>query len=86
MFRWRLKQSLKVAHLTDLHLRRWGRREETLLRLLEEQKPDLIVITGDTSSPGVTDADRYPLLSKLQAPLGVYCRSRQLGAVGSHGG
>lgn len=67
-----LKQSLKVAHLTDLHLRSWGRREETLLRLMDEQRPDLIVITGDTSSPGATDADRYPLLSKLQAPLGVY--------------
>jgi hypothetical protein len=67
-----LKQPLKVAHLTDLHLRRWGRRDEALLRLLDEQKPDLIVITGDTSSPGVTDEDRYRLLSKLQAPLGVY--------------
>lgn len=67
-----LKQRLKVAHLTDLHLRGWGRREQKLLELLAEQKPELIVITGDTSSPGATDADRYQLLSKLQAPLGVY--------------
>jgi predicted MPP superfamily phosphohydrolase len=67
-----LKQQLKVAHLTDLHLRSWGRREQVLLRHLEEQKPDLIVITGDTTSPGATDSDRYQLLSKLQAPMGVY--------------
>ena len=67
-----LRQDIKVAHLTDLHIRRWGRREQALLRLLEEQQPDLIVITGDTTSPGATDADRYQLLSKLQAPMGVY--------------
>jgi hypothetical protein len=67
-----LKQRLKVAHLTDLHIRQWGRREQALLQRLEEEKPDLILITGDTTSPGATDADRYQLLSKLQAPLGVY--------------
>jgi hypothetical protein len=67
-----LKQRLKVAHLTDLHLQQWGRRERELLRLLNEERPDLIVITGDTASPGATDADRSRLLSRLQAPLGVY--------------
>lgn len=65
-------KELKIAHLTDLHIREWGRREQKLLRLLEEEKPDLIVITGDTSSPGVTDEVRAQLLSKLRAPLGVY--------------
>lgn len=67
-----LDKELKVAHLTDLHLREWGRRERTLLRLLDEEKPDLIVITGDTSSPGTADEVRYEVLSRLRAPLGVY--------------
>ncbi|MDY7232022.1 metallophosphoesterase [Hyalangium rubrum] len=67
-----LSKELKIAHLTDLHIREWGRREQKLLRLLEAEQPDLIVITGDTASPGVTDAVRAQLLSKLRAPLGVY--------------
>jgi predicted MPP superfamily phosphohydrolase len=67
-----LQQELKIAHLTDLHIREWGRREQRLLQLLEEERPDLIVITGDTTSPGVTDAVRLELLSRLRAPLGVF--------------
>jgi predicted MPP superfamily phosphohydrolase len=43
-------QRLTVAHLTDLHTRGLGFREKRLLRLLEEAKPDVIVITGDTVS------------------------------------
>lgn len=74
-----LPQELKIAHLTDLHIREWGRRERRLLQLLDEERPDWIVITGDTTSPGVPDAVRHELLSWLHAPLGVF-------AVGRHPG
>ena len=67
-----LKREVKLAHLTDLHLREWGRLERTLLHLLEQEKPDLIVITGDTASPGTPDSVRYELLSRLRAPEGVH--------------
>jgi len=67
-----LSQKIKIAHLTDLHIQEWGRREKKLLQLLDEERPDLIVITGDTASPGISDEVRYHLLSKLKAPLGVY--------------
>jgi predicted MPP superfamily phosphohydrolase len=63
---------LKIAHLSDLHTTGFGRRERKLLELLDEEKPDVIIITGDTLGRG----DHYEpvrfLLSKLHAPLGVW--------------
>jgi predicted MPP superfamily phosphohydrolase len=38
---------LRVAHLSDLHSKSFGRGNETALRLLEAEKPDLICVTGD---------------------------------------
>ena len=37
----------QIAHLSDLHGHEYGEDSEDLLRLVREQKPDLIVITGD---------------------------------------
>lgn len=37
----------KIVHLSDLHGHQYGEGSETLLDLAREQKPDLIVITGD---------------------------------------
>jgi len=36
---------LKVAHLSDLHIRRIDSREKKLIEILEREKPDLIFIT-----------------------------------------
>ena len=53
---------LRIAHLTDLHVRRVGRREEILLAHLAREKPDAIVITGaawwrgTSSSPSASAA------------------------------
>jgi hypothetical protein len=67
-----LSRPLKIAHLTDLHTSGLGRRERKLLLLLAAERPDVIVITGDT----VTRGQRYngirPLLSRLHAPRGVW--------------
>ena len=43
---------LKIAHLTDLHTGGLGRREKRLLELLDEEQPDVIIITGDTLTTG----------------------------------
>jgi predicted MPP superfamily phosphohydrolase len=63
---------LKIAQLTDLHTRGLGRRERRVLEILETEKPDVIIITGDNLGPG----DHYelvrPLLTQLHAPLGVW--------------
>jgi predicted MPP superfamily phosphohydrolase len=74
----------KLAQLTDLHVHRLGRREESMLALLEQEKPDVIVITGDSLIDGdvlvprkerrsaVAYARTAELLERLRAPLGVW--------------
>ena len=67
-----LIRPLKIAHLSDLHSSGLGRRELQLLASINAERPDVIVITGDT----VTRGDHYenirPILSDLHAPLGVW--------------
>lgn len=63
---------LKIAHLTDLHAAGLGRREKLLLELLDQQQPDVIIITGDTLTSGFRYDRIKPLLSRLHAPLGVW--------------
>ncbi len=69
----RLTSPLRVAHVSDLHTRGLGRRERALLARLEQERPDLIVITGDTLAGfGGTHRGTRELLTQLKAPLGVY--------------
>ncbi|MGH9591748.1 MAG: metallophosphoesterase [Bryobacteraceae bacterium] len=63
---------LRIAHLTYLHTRGLGRRERKLLTLLDQEKPDVILITGDSISGGSDELGIRPLLSRLRAPLGVW--------------
>jgi predicted MPP superfamily phosphohydrolase len=70
---------LKIAHLTDIHTHGMGRRERRLLEILAEEKPDLIVITGDSlgqlgprGSHAGNYADCKDLYERLHAPLGVW--------------
>lgn len=71
---------LRIAHITDLHLERLTPREQRILARLEEEQPDLIVLTGDYVAYG-RDDDALTLqqtrdwLSALHAPLGVYAVS-----------
>ena len=68
----RISRPLKIAHVTDLHTSRIGFRERSLLHTLEREKPDVIVITGDSLSPWGSYDDERPLLASLHAPLGVW--------------
>jgi uncharacterized protein len=67
-----LHSPIKIAHLSDLHTYGIGRRERKMLAILEQEKPDLIVITGDL----ISAADGYEgcleVLKNLRAPLGVW--------------
>ncbi len=67
-----LAAPLKIAHLSDLHTYGVQRRERRLISLLQAEQPDLIVITGDTITRDGTYAMCWQLLSRLQAPLGVW--------------
>ncbi len=63
---------LKIAHLTDIQTIGFGRRERAFLALLEAEKPDAIVVTGDTKDKRGTYAMCHRVLSRLRAPLGVW--------------
>jgi uncharacterized protein len=70
-------EGLRVAQLTDLHLRRfWSDAYDGLIERVAQESPDLILITGD-----FIDSKRHParpavtarrLVSALSARLGVY--------------
>ena len=68
---------IRVLHITDLHIERLSQREENVLRIVKESKPDLIVITGDYvnlsyNQDPITHAHVQQLLNQLSAPYGVY--------------
>ena len=69
--------AIRLLHICDLHIERFGRREESLLRLVWEIAPDMIVLTGDyVSLSNVDDPIAHEhsrqVLSALSAPLGVF--------------
>jgi predicted MPP superfamily phosphohydrolase len=67
-----VSRRIRIAHVTDLHVRAVGARERKLLRLLDRERPDVIFVTGDS----VTDNENYravdAVLTELHAPLGVF--------------
>jgi len=68
-----VKTPLKIADLTDLHTRGIGRRERKLLAVLAEEKPDVILITGDTlADPYGNYRAVQEVYEQLHAPLGVW--------------
>lgn len=72
-----LKRPLQIALVSDTHLGRWfgNRQIDKLVRLIDAQNPDVVVIAGDIMNDS-TDAyektNMHAHLSKLTAPLGVY--------------
>jgi len=64
---------LVIAQLSDLHTHGLGRRERRVLETLSEEKPDAIVVTGDSlGGDGATYADVQQVYQQLHAPLGVW--------------
>lgn len=69
------ESTLRLAHLTDLHVVDIGAREEKTLRLLKDAQPDILVITGDT----ITTNKNWPAveaflkqLVALRPPFGIF--------------
>jgi predicted MPP superfamily phosphohydrolase len=63
---------IRIAHITDLHTKGLGKLEEQLFQKLEQERADLIVITGDLSTPSGTNEGYKSVLSRLKAPKGVF--------------
>lgn len=63
---------LLIAHISDLHMNRVGPRERRILRILEENPPDIVAITGDQIS-NIDHKDAcLELLGDLHARLGIW--------------
>lgn len=63
---------LKVAHLSDLHIKNIGIKEKKILEILKEEKPDLILITGDFISFKGSYAPVMSFFHQFNAPFGTY--------------
>jgi hypothetical protein len=68
----RVLSGLKVAHLSDLHLKKIDVRENRILEILKEEKPDLIFITGDLICFEGPYEPVMSFLSQLKPPHGIY--------------
>ena len=68
---------VRILQISDLHIERHTRRESRLTSLVDDLKPDIIVLTGDylnlsyTRDPEAQD-EVISILSGLKAPGGVY--------------
>lgn len=71
------QNTLRIAHISDIHVTRLTQREHDLIKKVAAIKPDLILLTGDylnlsiLDDPSAQQNARW-MLSQLDAPLGVY--------------
>ena len=66
----------RIAHISDLHLRRWGRFQAALQATLANQQFDILAITGDLGTLRAHHERTAKLVSRLlspiRPPLGIY--------------
>ncbi len=67
-----LAPPVKIAHVTDLHVNSFGRRERRVIEILGRERPDVILITGDVLGEAADWRLAAQVLSRLKAPLGTY--------------
>ena len=65
-------EGLKLAHLSDLHIKSIGLKEEELLEILRKEKPDLVFITGDSIDFKGPYEPAMTFFHQIEAPFGVY--------------
>ncbi len=68
-------KGLKIIHISDIHTGSFDNKEavETGVKMIMEQKPDLILFTGDLVNNVASEIVPYKdIFSQLKAPMGVY--------------
>jgi uncharacterized protein len=68
-------KGLKIVHISDIHAGSFTDKQAVLkgVQKILDQKPDLILFTGDLVNNSTDEMDDYfEVFSKLKAPLGVY--------------
>lgn len=75
-------ERVRIAHVSDLHLRGWSSNADLLREALRELQPDMLVVTGDSCDDPTDGARVIPtlgaLLEDIAPPLGTY------GVLGNH--
>ncbi len=61
-----------VVQLSDLHIRKIGSREQKILKILNELKPDFIFLTGDYVKWNGDYEAAMTFLAKLKAKVGIW--------------
>lgn len=64
--------TIKIVHISDLHIIKHGNREARMIEKVREINPDIILITGDFIKTGADPAETIKTISQLEAPLGVW--------------
>ncbi len=67
-----VRGSLKIVHLTDLHINEYGDLQERMIRTVNNLSPDIILITGDLVQSWSEPEPAVAVINALEAPLGVW--------------
>ncbi len=72
-----LKQPVRIVQLSDIHVEYESRRERLLPGIIDDLKPDIIVMTGDYLNESYkrnqqSQKDLKNLVNSFHAPLGIY--------------
>lgn len=70
----RIKKPCRAVVLSDLHNKRYGRKNEKLLEAIREQKPDFVLVAGDilTAKPGASMEPAIAFLKELKKDYPIY--------------
>ena len=60
-------EGLKIAHLSDLHNKKYGKNGYRLFNLVAKQKPDIVVMTGDMISHTAVNREDFIGLTRMLA-------------------
>lgn len=61
----KISAAVRMAVLTDLHSSRYGRNQETLIRAIQEQHPDIILFAGDIADDKLPHDNTKLLLAAI---------------------
>lgn len=69
-----LKEDINIVVLADLHNHVYGKRNEKLIKAIEEEKPDMILIAGDmiVAKPGESMEVSIDLIKQLAQKFPIY--------------
>ena len=68
----RIQGSIRIALVTDMHSCKYGKDQEKLLRAIEEQKPDLILLGGDIIDDDLPTGPAEAFLSGISGKYPIY--------------